>query len=106
LTFSGGGSNQTLPHTHDSLITNDGGSLNMKNITQGALSSGSMTYSDGNHLQELSVGTPTHVLTVSGGNLPIWSAAAPGGASCTDSLTLANGSSYQLCTLLEFGICS
>ena len=51
----------------------------MKNITQGALSSGSITYSDGNHLQELLVGTPTHVLTVSGGNLPVWSAAAASG---------------------------
>ena len=65
MTFSGGGSNLTLSHTHDGNIINDGGSLNMKNITQGALSSGSITYSDGNHLQELLVGTPTHVLTVS-----------------------------------------
>ena len=102
MTFSGGGSNVTLPHTHDSLITNDGGSLNMKNITQGALSSGSITYSDGNHLQELSVGTPTHVLTVSAGNLPVWSAAAGGGAQCSDVLVL-NTQSRTLCEWLELG---
>jgi len=101
LTFSGGGSNQTLPHTHDSNIINDGGSLNMKNITQGALSSGSMTYSDGNHLQELLVGTPTHVLTISGGNLPEWS--APGGSiSCADNLTI-NGVTHTICEWIEAG---
>lgn len=102
MTFSGGGSNQTLPHTHDSNITNDGGSLNMKNITQGALSSGSITYSDGNHLQELLVGTPTHVLTVSAGNVPVWAAAAGGGASCSDSLSI-NGVSHTLCEWIEAG---
>lgn len=105
MTFSGGGSNLTLSHTHDGNIINDGGSLNMKNITQGALSSGSITYSDGNHLQELLVGTPTHVLTVSAGNIPVWSAAAPGGASCTDVLSVG-GRSEQLCTWLAYGACS
>ena len=104
MTFSGGGSNQTLPHTHDSNITNDGGSLNMKNITQGALSSGSITYSDGNHLQELLVGTPTHVLTVSAGNVPVWSASG-GGASCSDSLTIGS-QTLTLCEFLELGACS
>jgi len=101
LTFSGGGTNQTLPHTHDSLITNDGGSLNMKNITQGAISSGSMTYSDGSHLQELSVGTPTQVMTVSAGNLPVWSAAAAG-ISCADNLTI-NGVTHTICEWIEAG---
>tara|TARA_R110002020_G_scaffold441587_1_gene652506 strand:+ start:1124 stop:1429 length:306 start_codon:yes stop_codon:yes gene_type:complete len=101
MTFSGGGSNLTLSHTHDGNIVNDGGSLNMKNITQGALSSGSITYSDGNHLQELLVGTPTNVLTISAGNLPVWSAAP--GVSCSSVLVI-NGQSRTLCEWLELGV--
>lgn len=100
MAFSGGGSNITKPHTHDSTILEDGGSLDLKNITQGSLSSGSITYSDGVHLQELSVGTATHVLTVSAGNLPVWSATAPGGATCSDSLTIS-GQTNTLCKWLE-----
>jgi hypothetical protein len=51
--FSGGGSSATQPHTHDSNIINDGGSLNFNNITQGGMAAGDITYSDGNHLQIL-----------------------------------------------------
>jgi hypothetical protein len=72
--FSGGGSNVLKPHTHDSTILQDGGNLNFQNITQSNMSSGSVCYSDGNHLQELSVGTTGNQLTVSAGNIPEWSA--------------------------------
>ena len=62
--FSGGGSNILKPHTHDSNIVQDGGSLRLDGITQGNLSAGSVTYSDGSNLQELSIGaegqTPRH----------------------------------------------
>ena len=51
--FSGGGSNILKPHTHDSNILQDGGNLDFKNITQGDMSAGSITYSNGSHLQEL-----------------------------------------------------
>ena len=51
--FSGGGSNILKPHTHDSTIVQDGGNLDFKNITQGDMSSGSVVFSDGVHLQEL-----------------------------------------------------
>ena len=100
MAFSGGGSNDLKPHTHDSTIVLDGGSLDMKNITQSSMSNGSLTYSNTAHLQELSIGTPTHVLTVSAGNLPVWSATAPGGASCSDSL-LISGQTNTLCKWLE-----
>jgi len=100
MAFSGGGSNDLKPHTHDSTIVLDGGSLDMKNITQSSMSNGSLTYSNTAHLQELSIGTPTHVLTVSAGNLPVWSATAPGGATCSDSLTIS-GQTNTLCKWLE-----
>lgn len=52
--FSGGGGSQTLPHTHDSNIANDGGALQFNNVTQGSMAAGDVTYSDGSHLQVLS----------------------------------------------------
>jgi len=65
--FSGGGSNILKPHTHDSTIVQDGGSLNMQNITQGNMSAGSITQSDGIHLQELAIGTALQVPRVNSG---------------------------------------
>lgn len=72
--FSGGGSSQTKPHTHDSLVINDGGSLNFDNVTQGSLTAGDITYSDGVHLQRLPIGsTPGDSLVVNGaGTAPEW----------------------------------
>lgn len=100
MAFSGGGSNDLKPHTHNSLTLLDGGSLDMRGVTQSSMSNGSLTYSNTAHLQELSIGTPTHVLTVSAGNLPVWSAMAPGGATCSDSLTIS-GQTNTLCKWLE-----
>jgi hypothetical protein len=68
--FSGGGSNVTKAHTHDSTVVQDGGSL-AANVTQFGLSSGSILYSDGSNIQELSVGTGAQVMGVSG-SLPAW----------------------------------
>jgi len=80
--FSGGGSNVLLPHTHDGTVSQDGGALQFNNVTQASLNSGDTTYSDGVHLQQLAIGTPAQVMTVSGANLPAWSAAG-GGATLT-----------------------
>jgi hypothetical protein len=72
--FSGGGSNILKPHTHDSTILQDGGNLDFKNITQSDMSAGSVTYSDGVHLQELGIGTPAQQLIVNpGATAPMWS---------------------------------
>jgi len=68
--FGGGGSNVTKSHTHDSTIVQDGGSL-AANVTQFGLTSGSILYSDGSNIQELSVGAAAEVLGVSG-SLPAW----------------------------------
>ena len=73
--FSGGGSSQTKPHTHDSNIVNDGGSLNLDNVTQGSLTSGDITYSDGIHLQRLAIGGAGDQLQVTAG-LPSWVSAS------------------------------
>ena len=67
MAFSGGGSNILKNHTHDSTIIQDGGNLNFQNVTQGNMSAGSITQSDGVHLQELSIGTPNQVPRVNAG---------------------------------------
>jgi len=69
--FSGSGSNVTRAHTHDSTVIQDGGAL-AANVTQFGLSSGSILYSDGSNIQELSVGAGGKVLAVSGSSLPEW----------------------------------
>lgn len=66
MAFSGGGSNILKPHTHNSLVTQDGGNLDFKNVTQGDMSAGSLTQSDGTHLQELLIGNPADVPRVNG----------------------------------------
>jgi len=72
--FSGGGSNILKPHTHSSTILQDGGSLDMQNVTQGNMSAGSVTYSDGAHLQELGIGVAGQQLIVNAGaTAPEWS---------------------------------
>ena len=79
--FSGGGSNITKAHTHDSNIVQDGGSL-AANVTQFGLSAGSVLYSDGANIQELAVGSAADTLTVNAGaTAPEW--AAGGGGSHT-----------------------
>jgi len=51
--FSGGGSGLLLNHEHDGTLALDGGPLDFKNITQSSMSAGSLSFSDGVHLQEL-----------------------------------------------------
>ena len=79
MAFSGSGSATTRAHTHDSTIVNDGGSLNLDNITQGgaAMTAGAITYSDGpaGHMQVLTLGGATDKLQVNaGGTAPEWAA--------------------------------
>ena len=68
--FSGGGSNVTKAHTHDSTVIQDGGAL-AANVTQFGLTNGSILVSDGSNIQELGIGSSTEVLAVSGGT-PAW----------------------------------
>jgi hypothetical protein len=79
--FGGGGSNVTKPHTHDSTIVQDGGSL-APNVTQFGLSAGSILYSDGSNIQELTVASASDELRVNAGaSAPEWYTPAPAGAS-------------------------
>ena len=68
--FSGGGSNITKAHTHDSTVVQDGGAL-AANVTQFGLTNGSILFSDGSNIQELGIGSSAEVLAVSGGT-PAW----------------------------------
>jgi len=68
--FSGGGSNITKAHTHDSTVVQDGGAL-AANVTQFGLTNGSILVSDGSNIQELGIGGSAEVLAVSGGT-PAW----------------------------------
>ena len=79
--FSGGGSNVLKSHTHDGLTVQDGGSLDFNNITQSNSSSGQIFYSDGVHLQQLSIGAPNDEIRVSGANLPEWYTPAAAGSN-------------------------
>jgi hypothetical protein len=99
--FNGGGGGQLLNHEHDGTLVADGGPLDFKNITQSSMSAGSITFSDGAHLQERTIGAASDVLTVAGG-VPTWAAAAAGGATCSDSLTIS-GQTNTLCKWLELG---
>jgi hypothetical protein len=93
-------------HSHDQTVTQNGGPLDFNNVTSGSMAAGSITFDDGaGHMQELPIGAATQVLTVSGANLPSWSAAAGGGASCSDSLTIGS-QTLTLCEFLELGACS
>ena len=81
--FSGGGGGQTLAHTHDSSIANDGGALQFNNVTQGSMAAGDITYSDGNHLQILAyppVPAGESLTAVAASTAPSWSAGAAAGA--------------------------
>jgi len=68
--FSGGGSNVTKAHKHDSTVIQDGGAL-AANVTQFGLTNGSILVSDGSNIQELGIGGSAQVLAVSGGT-PAW----------------------------------
>jgi len=80
--FSGGGSNITKAHTHDSTVVQDGGAL-AANVTQFGLSAGSILYSDGSNIQELGVGASGYVLGTATGTSPTWE---PGAASAVMSV--------------------
>jgi len=90
--FSGGGSNILKPHTHDSNIVQDGGNLDFKNITQGDMSAGSITYSNGSHLQELAIGNAGEELKVNVGAtaLEYFDASAAGRWELLDQHAVSN----------------
>ena len=102
MAFSGGGSNILKNQTHDSTVIQDGGNLNFQNVTQGNMSAGSITQSDGAHLQELSIGAAGERIQVNAGATGLEYVAAGGGASCGDILNVGNANqNLSLCSWLE-----
>lgn len=104
--FSGGGGGQTRPHTHDSNIFNDGGSLNFDNITQGGMAAGDITYSDGNHLQILTypaVPAGEKLTAAAASTSPTW-AAAGAAVVTTASSTMSGTFTSASLTLTNIGL--
>jgi len=99
--FSGGGSNITKPHTHDSTVIQDGGSL-AANVTQFGLSAGSILYSDGSNIQELTVGLASNALIVNPtATAPEWG--SPAANVQTVSTLLAANFSTTSATAVQMG---
>ena len=118
--FNGGGSGSLPAHEHTT-ISNDGGPLDLNGVTVGSLNAGSVVYSDGAALQELTIGGANTVLQSSGA-VPQWAAA--GGVSLNlstnetttqqsssstsfiditnTSATLGSGSGNAICTFDSF----
>tara|TARA_R110002051_G_scaffold6078_2_gene29913 strand:- start:102 stop:833 length:732 start_codon:yes stop_codon:yes gene_type:complete len=77
--FSGGGTSLLKAHKHTSAVQ-DGGKLDMDNVTEAELTQGDVIYSDGNALQRLGIGAATNTLVVNGAaNAPEWAAAGASG---------------------------
>ena len=97
--FSGGSSNVTKAHQHDSAVAQSGGAL-AANVTQFGLTNGSLLYSDGSHIQELGVGASNTVLGTASGTIPTWQAT---GASANyihaENFQLGVSASTFTCTL-------
>jgi len=100
--FSGGGSNVTRAHTHDSTVVQDGGAL-AANVTQFGLSNQSMLVSDGSNIQELAVGSEGDNLGVTGGALT-WGASVH--SVLADILLLANSTTIGDYTQPASSTCS
>jgi len=70
--FSGGGSNILKAHKHSAAVQ-DGGTLDMDNVTEAELTAGDIVFSSGNALQRLAIGAATNQLVVNGAaNAPEW----------------------------------
>jgi hypothetical protein len=89
--FSGGGSNILKSHTHDGTIVQDGGALNMDNVTQASLTAGDLVYSDGSHLQRLGIGGAGEALQSSGA-VPQWASASSGAMELISTVEVSSDS--------------
>jgi len=98
--FSGSGSNVLKNHKHDGTVVQDGGPLDMDDVTQADLTEGDIIFSDGVHLQRLAISGASDELRVNAGaTAPEWYTPAAGGSTwiqlgTTSSLTTVG--SYQV----------
>ena len=101
--FSGGSSNVTKAHQHDSAVVQDGGAL-AANATQFGLTNGSLLYSDGTNIQELGIGASGAVLGTATGTVPTWEAGGGGGGAWEQVFTDTIGSDSNVITNTFTGI--
>ena len=93
MSFGGGGGGALPNHEHTNIAL-DGGPLDFVNTTIASMNAGSTTFSDGNALQELVIGTPAQSLVVNGlGTAPEWITPAAGGP--TTAQYIATGASFS-----------
>jgi len=106
MSFGGGGGGALPNHEHTNIAL-DGGPLDFVNTTIASMNAGSTTFSDGNALQELVIGTPAQALVVNGaGTAPEWATSAAVGGNgvnvqdqgnfTTSSATAVDVTNYSL----------
>jgi hypothetical protein len=89
--FSGGGTNILKAHKHTSAVQ-DGGKLDMDNVTEAELTQGDVIFSDGNALQRLSIGVASDALLVNGAaTAPEWGTLVTGATVTKQDITPTNG---------------
>jgi len=99
--FSGGGSNILKSHKHTSNVQ-DGGKLDMDNVTEAELTQGDVIFSDGNALQRLAIGAATNSLVVNGAaTAPEWAAGGSSPVITTQEVFCTNGSTFTSATLVD-----
>jgi len=99
--FSGGGSNILKAHKHTSAVQ-DGGKLDMDNVTEAELTQGDVIFSDGNALQRLAIGAATNTLVVNGAaTAPEWAAGGGSPVVTTQSITPTNGQTATSATFVD-----
>ena len=99
--FSGGGSNILKAHKHTSAVQ-DGGKLDMDNVTEAELTQGDVIFSDGNALQRLAIGAATNTLVVNGAaTAPEWAAGGGAPVVTTQSITPTNGQTATSATFVD-----
>jgi len=104
MPFSGGGAGALPAHQHTN-IANDGGPLDAAGVTVASLSAGSLMYSDGVNLEELTIGAAGNQMEVAAG-VPTWTAptpppAAAAGYNYAESFTLGADAATWTITLAD-----
>ena len=93
-----GGSNLLKAHKHSAAVQ-DGGTLDMDNVTEAELTQGDIVFSDGNALQRLAIGAATNALVVNGAaTAPEWAA----GSSLSITQQVVNPSHASTTTSVSF----
>jgi len=101
LGFSGGGTNILKAHKHTSAVQ-DGGKLDMDNVTEAELTQGDVIFSDGNALQRLAIGAATNALVVNGAATgPEWVVPVTGATVSSQSITPTSGQTETLTTFQD-----